>query len=112
MIIVFGGSFKIIVKHNKEREKMTSSSQQKSPQTAITPVPFARKLLASGIASILVSTAGLTVITPSAFAQQSDTTKEAELIEEIEVSGIRFSQRSAQDRKKAAETTPNQPSTG
>lgn len=85
---------------------MTTFSQIKSTRVENTNIPFSRKLLASGIASMLVASAGLAVLSPGAFAQQSATvtTTADKDIEEVEVSGIRFSQRSALDRKKAAVT--------
>lgn len=84
---------------------MTSSSQNKSARAENTTIPFSRKLLASGIAMLIAST-GAVILSPSAFAQQAATATTAtdKDLEEIEVTGIRFSQRSALDRKKAAVT--------
>lgn len=84
---------------------MTYFSQTKSAQAENTSIPFSRTLLASGIA-MLMAGASLAVLSPSAFAQQAAaaTTTADKEIEEVEVSGIRFSQRSALDRKKAAVT--------
>lgn len=73
-----------------------------------TQLPFSRKALSNGIASILLAGAALHLALPTtAFAQapaETPNDSDAELIEEIIVSGIRFSQRSALDRKKAAVT--------
>jgi iron complex outermembrane receptor protein len=73
-----------------------------------TSIPFSRKKLAVGVASILMAAAGLTLIpTASTFAQETTTSSNAqngEGVEEIIVSGIRFSQRSALDRKKESVT--------
>lgn len=84
---------------------MTSSSQNKSARAENTTIPFSRKLLASGIAMLIAST-GAVILSPSAFAQQAATATTAtdKDLEEIEVTGIRFSQRSALDRKKSAVT--------
>ena len=81
------------------------------------PLPFSRKALSTGIASILLASATVNVLWPhTAFAQATTNSTETnqtapvenasanKQVEEIVVSGIRFSQRSALDRKKAAVT--------
>src|SRR5690606_41597319 len=63
-------------------------------------LPFSRKGLSVGIATALLTTAAFTASLP-AFAQEAAQTNEDELqLEFVEVTGIRFSQRSALDRKK------------
>jgi TonB-dependent receptor len=86
---------------------MINFNHVKSSRKTADNLPFSRKLLASGIASLLVAGTGLVSLTPSALAQQAASVTnnaDKEIIEEVEVSGIRFSQRSALDRKKAAVT--------
>lgn len=85
---------------------MINFNHVKSSRKTADSLPFSRKLLASGIASLLFASAGLVALSPSALAQQaaSVTNNTDKDIEEVEVSGIRFSQRSALDRKKAAVT--------
>ncbi|WP_323814896.1 TonB-dependent receptor [Cellvibrio sp. NN19] len=98
---------------------MIGSNQITTVCNTSNKIPFSRKLLASGITSILLASAGFTLIAPSAFAQTSAEVSEDQVttvnknttkaskdkdIEELEVTGIRFSQRSALDRKKAAVT--------
>ena len=71
---------------------------------------FTRKLLSSKIASVLLATTSLGLLSPLAVYAQETTqaanaaTQNADEIEIVEVTGIRFSQRSALDRKKQAGT--------
>ncbi|KXI27573.1 TonB-dependent receptor [Paraglaciecola hydrolytica] len=71
---------------------------------------FTPKILSRRIASILVATTTLSLFSPLAvYAQEASTasaseTQNAEETEVIEVTGLRFSQRSALDRKKQAGT--------
>ncbi|WP_111640655.1 TonB-dependent receptor [Marinimicrobium alkaliphilum] len=74
-------------------------------------VPFSRKKLSVGIASVVMATASLAMVSPaSVFAQEAPSANgnqnelSQEIIEEIVVSGIRFSQRSALDRKRESGT--------
>lgn len=80
-------------------------------------LPFTRKALSTGMASLLVASAAFGGLwSSSAFSQATTSTTETtqtasannanadKQLEEIVVSGIRFSQRSALDRKKAAVT--------
>jgi iron complex outermembrane recepter protein len=94
---------------------MTHIMQRKIQGNSSTLVPFSIKIIASQIASILVATAALGVVTSTTvYAQETQqstaatatktTDENTEETEIIEVSGIRFSQRSALDRKKQAGT--------
>lgn len=66
----------------------------------IKALPFHRKRLSVGIATALFTTAAFAVASPS-FAQESSKSNNEELqMEFVEVTGIRYSQRSALDRKK------------
>lgn len=83
----------------------------KSPLAGSVPcgaIPFSRKQLSVGVASIFMAAAGL-ILLPSAsvYAQEAagnNSAQSDESVEEIIVSGIRFSQRSALDRKKESVT--------
>lgn len=78
----------------------------KSPLAGSVPcaaIPFSRKQLSVGVASILMAAAGLALLPSASVYAQSANTSEAQEqqdLEEVIVSGIRFSQRSALDRKK------------
>ena len=70
-------------------------------------IPFSRKTLSAGMASLVMAAAGFALMPGAALAQETSTNNNAqngEGVEEIIVSGIRFSQRSALDRKKESVT--------
>ena len=67
-------------------------------------IPFKSRLLPRYIASVLL-TSSLGLVVPTTLAQNTDkTNEESKDVEEVVVSGIRYSQRSALERKKAAVT--------
>lgn len=66
-------------------------------------IPFKSRLLPRYIASLLL-TSSLGLVVPTTLAQDTTDKEESKDVEEVVVSGIRYSQRSALERKKAAVT--------